>query len=192
MVSALSPDRRYTIADLATFPDDGKLRELVDGRIVEWDVTTARHSFLELALGAELRAFVRRHRLGRVGAGEGMVRIRDSERDARGYDLAFFGRGNLPRDLDAPATVTVPDLVVEIISPPDRADRVMAKVHDWLRAGVRLLWYINPETGTTTVYQGSNVRFVGPDEVLDGSDVLPGWQLRLRDLLAELDEEAAE
>ncbi len=65
----------------------------------------------------------------------------------------------------------------------------MDKVHDWLRAGVRLLWYINPETGATTVYQGRRIALVGADELLDGGDVLPGLQLRLRDFLAELDED---
>jgi Uma2 family endonuclease len=188
-MAVAAPTTRYTIADLADFPDDGKLRELVDGRIVEWDVTTARHSFLETILARELSLFVRQHRLGRVGSGEGMVRIFGSEHDARGYDLAFYRHGNLPPDPDAPATVAVPDLVVEIISPSDRADRVFAKVEDWLRIGVRLLWYIDPESGVTTVYHGRLVGHVGPDEPLDGLDVLPGFQIRLRDLLDEIAEE---
>ncbi len=192
MVTTAAPARRYTIADLEAFPDDGKLRELVDGQIVEWDVTTQRHGFLETALAAELRAFVRQHRLGKISSGEGMVRILGSEHDARGADIAFFRRGNLPRDLDAAATITVPDLVVEIVSPSDRADRVLDKVEDWLRAGVRLLWYINPATEVTTVYRGNQISHVTADEPLDGGDVLPGLQLRLRDLLDEVAAEEAE
>jgi len=82
----------------------------------------------------------------------------------------------------------VPDLVVEIISPSDRADRVLDKIHDWLRTGVQLLWYVNPETGNTTVYEGNRVTYVAADETLDGGDVLPGFQVRLRDLLDELNE----
>ena len=192
MALAAPPTKRLTIADLEQFPDDGKLRELVDGQVVEWDMTTQRHGFLETALAATLHQFVRQHRLGRVGSGEGMVRILGSEHDARGYDLAFFRRGNIPMDLDAAATVATPDLVVELISPSDRADRVLDKVEDWLRTGVRLLWYINPETGVTTVYHGRLVSHVGPDAPLDGLDVLPGFHLRLRDLLDEIAEEAAE
>ena len=34
-----------TIEDLAYFPDDGKLREIVDGQMVEWDVTNIDHGF---------------------------------------------------------------------------------------------------------------------------------------------------
>lgn len=186
----------YTIYDLAAFPDDDKLRELVDGQIVEWDLPTRRHGFFEALLTIELGNFVRQHRLGRIGSGEGMVRIQDSERDARGYDIAFYRRDNvgskMTGDLDAPATVHVPDLVVELISPSDRADRVLAKIHDWLRAGVRLLWYIDPETGATTVYEGDHIRSVAADETLDGGAVLPGFSIRLRDLLAEIAASEAE
>ncbi len=179
--------RCYTIHDLEQFPVDGKLRELVGGQIVEWDVTTQRHAFLEALLAEHLGHFIRTNRLGRVGTGEGMVRIRNSERDARGYDVAFYRRGRYPRDLDAAATVSTPDFVVEIISPTDRAGMVEAKVDDWLRAGVELLWYINPETGTTTVYYQGTIRRVPASEPLDGGAVLPGLQLRLRELLEELD-----
>jgi Uma2 family endonuclease len=178
--------RCYTIDDLERFPSDGKLRELVGGQIVEWDVTTPRHAFLEALLAEHLGHFIRTNRLGRVGTGEGMVRIRNSDHDARGYDIAFYRRGRFPRDLDAAATAATPDFVVEIISPTDRAGMVEAKVDDWLRAGVELLWYINPETGTTTVYYQGTIRRVPAGEPLSGGEVLPGLQLRLQDLLDEL------
>lgn len=94
------------------------------------------------------------------------------------------GRGRLSQDdLDAPAALTVPDLVVKVVSPNDRADRVLDKVHDWLRTGVRLLWNVDPETGTTTVYEGGHVPCVEAGELLDGGEVLLGLQLSMRDLL---------
>jgi len=75
MVTALAPTRRYTIDDLDQFPDDDKLRELVDGKIVEWDMPSWEHSTLEAELARIIGNFVREHRLGLVGSGEGMVRI---------------------------------------------------------------------------------------------------------------------
>ncbi|HEY8838420.1 MAG TPA: Uma2 family endonuclease [Dehalococcoidia bacterium] len=133
--------------------------------------------------------FNRKHRLGLVAGGESMVRILGSRHDARGSDIEFSRRGRVTRDdARAPASMPVPDLVVEIISPSDRADRVLDKIHDWLRTGVQLLWYVNPETGNTTVYEGNRVTYVAADETLDGGDVLPGFQVRLRDLLDELNE----
>jgi Uma2 family endonuclease len=184
VVTATAPTRRYSIADLADFPDDGKRRELVNGQIVEWEVTSRRHGFLEAELTSVLRNFVREHHLGTVASGEVYVRIQGSEHDARASDIEFTRRGRLAGDdLDAPAALTVPDFVAEVISPNDRADRVFDKIHDWLRTGVRLLWYVDPETGTTTVYEGDRVRSVAAAELLDGGEVLPGLQLRMADLL---------
>lgn len=53
-MAVAAPTRRYTIPDLADFPDDGKLRALVDGQIVERDGATPRQSLLELALGLDV------------------------------------------------------------------------------------------------------------------------------------------
>lgn len=185
MVSA--PERqRLTIRDLAAMPDDGKLRELVDGQMVEWDVPTLLHALLLARLASELVLFVLRNRLGFVAAGDPMIKIEGSEHDVRGPDIALFAGRQLPDDAGAPATDAIPDLVVEVLSPSDRADRVLDKVHDWLRAGVRLLWYVDPQTGVTTVYHGDRVSVVGPDEVLDGKDVVPGFEVRIGDLLREL------
>jgi len=185
--SALTTTRRYTVDDLDQFPDDGKLRELVNGEIVEWDAPSWEHAALEAELTSIIRNFVRERRLGTVGCGEAMVRILGSAHDARGSDIEFCRRGRRSRDeARLSAALTAPDLVVEIISPSDRADQVLEKVHDWLRTGVQLLWYINPETGTTTVYQGDHVTHVAADEVLDGGDVLPGFQVQIGRLLQEL------
>ena len=185
-MSAPEGTRRYTVDDLAQFPEDGKRRELVDGRIVEWDMPTLRHAFFLVTLAAIIRAYVRERRLGIVGGGDPMVRVLGSDFHARGADIAFYARGRSLDNLDAAATDLSPDFVVEIISPSDRAGEVQLKVHDWLRAGVRLLWYVNPVTGVTTVHQGERAVFVGPDEPLSGGDVLPGFTLRMRDVLDEI------
>lgn len=190
MATAPAPTVRYTIEDLAAFPDDGRLRELVDGRIVEWDVPSWQHGLFETELASILRNFAREHHLGLVASGEVMSRLRGSRHNARGSDIEFRRRGHIPRDdANAPATLTVPDMVVEIVSPSDRADLVLEKIQGWRSSGVQLLWYVNPLTGDTTVYQGDRVTYVSAEETLDGGDVLPGFRIRLRDLLNDLQEE---
>jgi hypothetical protein len=81
------------------------------------------------------------------------------------------------------------DFVIEVISPSDRPNMMADKIRDWLRAGVQLLWYVDPETGDATVYQGDRVTQVPAEETLDGIDIVPGFRIRLRDVLNELDEE---
>ena len=192
MASVPTATKRYTVDDLAEFPDDGRLRELVDGRIEEWGVTTYRHGFVLALLTTLLMSHIRSKRLGQVTSADNLVRIQGSAHNARGADVAFFSRARLPRDIDASATTTAPDFVIEVLSPSDRASAVEDKIADWLRAEVRLLWYVNPETGTTMVYQGDRVTRVGPDQVLDGGDVVPGFQLKMRELLDEFEEAVTE
>jgi Uma2 family endonuclease len=181
--------KRYCIADLADFPDDGRLRELADGQIVEWDVTNWRHGSVIALLTIIIGNFVRERRLGQLADADALVKIQSSEHDARGGDLAFFRRDRIPANPDAPATDVAPDFVVEILSPSDRAAMVEAKIDDWLRAGVRLLWYINARSGVTMVYQAGEVRRIPPEQPLDGGDVLPGFALRMADVLRELAEQ---
>ena len=178
---------RYSVDDLDQFPNDGKLRELVDGQIVEWGVTTAYHGWLLVALSHALRAYVLERQLGLVVGGDPMVMIQGSRYDARGPDVAFFRRGNIPPDLGAAASSTVPDFVIEVLSPSDRAGMVQEKVLDWLRSGVRLLWYVDPETRHTIVYDDNRISGVGPDETLDGGPVVPGFTVRLADFYRELE-----
>jgi len=192
MAIASAPSKRYSIDDLAEFPDDGKRRELVDGRIVEWDVTTLRHGFFITVLARTLSAFALQHRLGLMVSSDAMIRILDSRYDARGPDVALYARGRIPSDLDAAAAASAPDFVIEVLSPSDRASEVQAKVRDWLRTGVRLLWYVDLEAGVTTVYHGDTVVYVDADDVLDGGDVVPGFSLRLREVFDELESLKAE
>ena len=182
----VATERRYSIDDLAGFPDDGKRRELVDGQVVEWDVTPLRHGAIANLLATIITVFVRQHHLGTVVGTDALIRIYGSAYYVRGGDIAFFARGRLPEDLDASAADVAPDFVVEVLSPTDRADHVQTKIHDWLRAGVQLLWYVDPATGITAVYRPHGGAVVGPGERLDAGDVLPGFTVRLRDLLDEL------
>jgi len=81
----------------------------------------------------------------------------------------------LLRPTIAPATTAVPDFVIEVVSPSDRAAEVEEKVRDWLRAGVPLLWHINPMAGVTTVYEGAGgpIRRVEAEALLDAGPAVP-------------------
>ena len=71
---------------------------------------------------------------------------------------------------------TVPDVVVEVVAPDDRADAHMGKVVTWLTAGVRLVWDLFPNTRSVHVSRPdrSGLRLRSGD-ALTGEDVLPGF-----------------
>jgi Uma2 family endonuclease len=77
-----------------------------------------------------------------------------------------------------------PDLAVEVLSPGDRPGEVLGKVGDWLRAGCRVVWVIDPERRQVRVYRTDGSESVlGESDALDGEDVLPGFSCPLADLL---------
>ena len=77
-----------------------------------------------------------------------------------------------------------PDLAVEVLSPNDRAGEVLAKVADWLSAGCRLVWVVDPVRRLARVYRadGSESHVAEPDGLV-GEDVLPGFACPLGDVL---------
>jgi Uma2 family endonuclease len=71
-----------------------------------------------------------------------------------------------------------PDLAVEVLSPSNRWRDVREKVADLLAAGTRLVWVIDPPRRKVTVYRALLAPHVlGPTDILDGEDVVPGFSL---------------
>ena len=78
-----------------------------------------------------------------------------------------------------------PDLAIEIVSPSNRSRDLLDKVHQFLDAGSRLVWVVNPIRKTVTVYRSrANVTVLGIEDTLDGDDVLPGFAVPLSRLFA--------
>ena len=103
-------------------------------------------------------------------------------------DVAFirwerFPNGKLPRE---PIPALAPDLAIEVLSKGNTEREMQRKLRDYFEAGVRLVWYIDPESRTATVYTATDQSAaIDSDGVLDGGDVLPGFTLSLTELFAK-------
>jgi len=76
-----------------------------------------------------------------------------------------------------------PDLAVEVISPTDRKADIAAKQELYRRAGVPLVWWVDPEKMMVTVHRlGQKPEVLDVSGTLDGGDVLPGFELELRSI----------
>jgi len=77
----------------------------------------------------------------------------------------------------------VPDLVVEVISPHDRAVRVNTKLNEWVEAGVPLIWLVYPEDQQLRAFStGGVVRTFEARDILTGDPVLPGFAVPVAEL----------
>ena len=77
-----------------------------------------------------------------------------------------------------------PDFVIEVHSRSDSLRAGLAKMAEWMEAGVKLGWYIHPYQRRVYVYRvGREVEILEDPETLSGEDVLPGFVLEVRRLI---------
>jgi Uma2 family endonuclease len=100
-------------------------------------------------------------------------------------DAMYFTPGQLPAEKPFPNPLDVPPAIaVEVISPNEPGPRIEAKTREYLAAGVRLVWVVYPETRSIHIYRpGGSAAYLGPEDTLTGEDVLPGFAVRVADLL---------
>ena len=123
-------------------------------------------------------AFVRPRKLGTVLGPDGMLRLVPGL--VRAPDVSFLARGKLSRKKhrDDRIPSVAPDLAVEVISKGNTKPEIARKMVDYFAAGTRLAWVVDPKTMTVRVHTAPREWVVlGLDDVLDGGDVLPGFQL---------------
>ena len=141
----------------------------------------ARHGRISLRLGAALLAFVREEGLGEVFDSSTGYRLPGG--NVRSPDASFVSSKRLPRVPEGFLEVA-PDLAVEVLSPEDSPRGVLDKVGEYLAAGVRLVWVIDPRTSRAVSYRSlTDVQEIGPDGTLEGGELLPGFRYPLSDLL---------
>lgn len=103
----------------------------------------------------------------------------------RAPDVAFVARERMGLIGERGYAEMAPDLLAEILSPVDRPADVLAKVADWLGAGTRLVWVIDPERSEARVYRrDGSLAILREHDSLDGEDVLPEFSCSLRAVLS--------
>ena len=84
--------------------------------------------------------------------------------------------------------VVSPDLAVEVLSESNTEQEMQNKMDDYFAGGTRLAWIIDPRTRSARIYHtAGEFKVIDQAGTLTGGDVLPGFELPLGDLFAELD-----
>jgi Uma2 family endonuclease len=164
--------------------------ELVEGKIVSMSPTGSegKHGFVELAVGAAIRAFVRPRSLGRVGVGEIGVYTGRNPDTVRGMDVFFISNERYAKRTSHSYLDVAPELVVEILSPDDAWTDVTQKLCEYFGIGVILVWVVDPKGRRVYAFRSiTDVREFAGDEELPGNDVLPGFSLRVAEIFEDID-----
>ena len=155
MVDSLprEPSRRATYEDLLAVPDH-LVAEILDGELVTSPRPRARHAVCSSSMGIAIGGQF--HGPAGSGVGPGGWWILDEPElhlgaDVVVPDLAGWRRERLPEVPDEPFLDVVPDWICEILSPStQRIDRVV-KLRIYARAGVPVLWLVDPVAHTLEV-----------------------------------------
>ena len=181
-VPRMSPPALLTADELQHVYVPDKRVELVRGLLVVRELPGMRHARVAMDLALALGAHVRAAALGRVYAEAGF-KLASNPDTVRGPDIAFISRGRIPDPEPTGFAGFAPDLVVEVISPGDRAGEVLAKVADWISAGTRVVWVLDPARRVARVYRADGTeQILTADESLDGGDVVPDFSCPLREI----------
>lgn len=176
-----SPGCAAEVDVIAAEARDNRLCELVDGVLVE-KVMGYYESRLAALLIHFLESFLEEHDLGIVAGESGMVRLAPGL--VRIPDVSFVSWERLPgrKTPREPVPDLVPDFAVEILSESNTAAEMDRKLGEYLAAGVRLVWFVYPDTQSVHVYTSpKHCAVLSGTQVLDGGSVLPGFQLSIRE-----------
>lgn len=157
--------------------------ELINGEIVE-KMPTGTHSFIQALIARVFANYFHIHRIGWA-----FTEFRIKLADQKGYDVipdvvALLSANRIfPGDEPLPY---MPEIVVEIKSPDDRLMEMREKARFYLANGVKIVWLVHPEKRLVYVLTPNSDDTMDENDVLDGGDVLPDFQVSVKEILPEV------
>ncbi|MGE0601472.1 MAG: Uma2 family endonuclease [Dehalococcoidia bacterium] len=175
---------RLTVEEFLAMEETKPYLELINGEVVQKSMPTAKHSAAVRELLYWLTAFLKSNRIARVDT---ELRHRDRLRNWVFLpDICVTLLDRWPED-DSGAIVVMPDFAIEVLSPDDRPGRINERVDYYLSAGTKLVWIVDPELESITVYRpGAAPEFVRATGTITVEPVLPGFTLDLDDFVREI------
>jgi len=179
----MSPGALMTAEELLHLNLPNKRTELVRGVLIVREPPGYQHGVVAMKIALSLGRFLDQHQLGHLVAAETGFVLERGPDTVRAPDVGFTTTERVPSPVPIGYAEFSPDLAVEVLSPNDRPGEVLEKVGDWLKAGSRLVWIVDPVRRLARVYRADGTQAdLREADQLDGEDVLPGYLSRLADV----------
>jgi Uma2 family endonuclease len=159
--------------------------ELEHGEVVEMSLPGKLHCLVCGNASGILWLYRRTAKNGNVYTNDmGIVLERDPD-TVRGPDVAYYLEKTKYEDQERKYPDTMPALVVEVLSPNDRIGKMQKRINRFLAKGVAMVWLLDPDSQTVTVYLPAQLPIVlEGDEEVGGQGVLPGFQCKAAEFFA--------
>ena len=163
-----------TAEEYLKLPDSGRPTELVRGEVLDMNPPTSRHGQICSKIARILGNYADEHRIGHVLSNDsGIITQRDPD-TVRGADVAYYSYQKVPPGpLPAGYLPVPPDLVFEVLSPSERRTAILAKVAEYLEAGVKVVCVLDDEPRRADLYFADKpLETVSADEPLTFPEIL--------------------
>jgi Uma2 family endonuclease len=187
MIATGAPRKKeWTESELEALPEDGYIHEVVNGELVMSPKNNYQHGDICAQLLIALGTYASTHRLGAVWDSSTGFWMRN--RNCRAPDISFISKGRL-RGFKRSSTQFfpgAPDLAVEVLAPSNTPAEIDNRLKDFFASGTQLAWIIHPKEQFVEVCHSPIQRKIfGPAAVLDGEQLLPGFQFPIGELFKE-------
>ncbi|MGB1285204.1 MAG: Uma2 family endonuclease [Aggregatilineales bacterium] len=158
--------------------------ELIEGVLYEMPPTGIEHGNREFRVAYVLEKYNEKHQWGTILTGEVGFYTRDNKKTVRAADVAFISYSRMAADETVRSYGEIaPELIVEIVSPGDRAGEIETKVYEWLDFGVSIVWIVYPQSQRIHVFTDKRQpEIYSKDDILTGGDVLSGLEIAINDI----------
>src|SRR5581483_3544133 len=160
----------------------GQRVELVKGRVVEIPMAFPKHGKICGRISQYLNNFADAHDLGHVVSNDSWVVTGRDADTARGPDVCYFSYARLPKGpIPDGLLPVVPELVFEVRSPSDRWTDAIAKMLEYITAGVSVVVILDAKTESASVFRSDDRQdIVESNDELTLPDVLPGFSVPVK------------
>ena len=173
-----------TLEEFLRIPEEKPYQEYACGEAFEKPMPTRSHSIVLRFFLFAIGPFLEQTRLGEIlpewrciFGPPGRVRVFVP-------DLTYVANERLTGE---EYHMAAPDLAIEILSPGQNMARFLDKIQFYLLNGVRLVWVIDPPARTVAVLTpGQEAIILSSGDTLDGGDVIPGFQVPVDDIFAQV------
>jgi Uma2 family endonuclease len=171
-----------TAEEFRRLPDDGRPKELKRGRVILMNVPAPRHGEICGQAYFLVRQHLQEQPVGRVVCNDSGVVTEHDPDTVRGADVAFYSFSRVPPGpLPQGYLSVVPELIFEVRSPGDRWGRILAKVGEYLEAGVTIVCVLDQMRERCHLYRADEeVVVFTSDQELTIPDVLPEFRVVVR------------
>jgi Uma2 family endonuclease len=159
--------------------------ELERGEVVEMSRPGVPHGVVCMNVGFLITQYARQRKRGYVCSNDTGVIWERGPDTVKGPDIIYFDELCRFDELPAKYADRPPMLAVEVRSPNDRWSKILRRVSQFLRWGTAVVWLVDPEDRTVTVFRPNQIQQVfDEDEVMTGGDELPDFGCRVAEFFA--------